>query len=314
MTAAPPPPVRLGWWTRVLHSDLALDFQSSPATVLAAFVTVLLIAAAVTAPWIAPHHPFDLASLDLLNAELPPAWLPEGSWSFVLGTDNQGRDVLSSILYGLRTSLLVGFASVAFATLLGVSLGLTAGYIRGWVDPLIMRIADVQLSFPAILIALLISGVARTAMPQSRSGALALAVLVISITLANWVQYARIIRALTMIESEKDYVLAARIFGQKPIFIAVRHILPNAMGPVTVVATINLALAILTEATLSFLGVGTPPTEPSLGSLIRAGNEFMFSGSWWVVVFPSLTLVVLILAVNLLGDWLRDALNPRLRF
>lgn len=237
-----------------------------------------------------------------------------GKLELVLGTDNQGRDVLSSILYGLRTSVLVGFASVAFATLMGVSLGLTAGYIRAWVDPLIMRIADVQLSFPAILIALLISGVARTAMPQSSSGALALAVLVISITLANWVQYARIIRALTMIESEKDYVLAARTFGQKPIFIAVRHILPNAMGPVTVVANISLALAILTEATLSFLGVGTPATEPSLGSLIRAGNEFMFSGSWWVVVFPSLTLVVLILAVNLLGDWLRDALNPRLRF
>jgi peptide/nickel transport system permease protein len=197
--------------------------------------------------------------------------------------------------------------------LVGVSLGLASGLLRGWADSLIMRIADIQLSFPAILIALLISGVMRTAMPQSRSGALALGVLILSIGLANWVQYARIIRALAMVESEKDYVLAARTIGQKPVFIAVRHILPNAMGPVTVVATINLALAILTEATLSFLGAGTPPTEPSLGSLVRSGNEFMFAGSWWVVVFPALTLVILILAVNVLGDWLRDALNPKLR-
>ena len=302
-----------GWWIRTLDSDLAMNFLSSPGAIVAAFMTTLLIAAAVMASWISPHHPLDLASLDLLNAELPPAWLPRGSWSFALGTDNQGRDVLSAILYGLRISLLVGFASVAFAMLVGVSLGLAAGFLRGWIDSLIMRIADVQLSFPAILIALLISGVVRTAMPQSRSGALALAVLILSIGLANWVQYARIIRALTMVESEKDYVLAARTIGQKPMFIAVRHILPNALGPVTVVATINLALAILTEATLSFLGAGMPPAEPSLGSLIRTGNEFMFSGLWWVVVFPSLTLCAVILAVNVLGDWLRDALNPRLR-
>jgi peptide/nickel transport system permease protein len=302
-----------GWWARTLDSDLALNFLSSPGAMVAAFVTAVLVLAAATAPWISPHHPLDLASLDLLNAELPPAWRPGGNWSFVLGTDNQGRDVLSAILYGLRTSLLVGFASIAFAMLLGVSLGLAAGFLRGWVDSVIMRIADIQLTFPAILIALLISGVARTALPQSRAGGLALAVLILSIGLANWVQYARIIRALTMVESQKDYVLAARTIGQTPVFIAVRHILPNAIGPVTVVATINLALAILTEATLSFLGAGTPPTEPSLGSLVRTGNEFMFSGSWWVVVFPSLTLVILILAVNVLGDWLRDALNPRLR-
>jgi len=302
-----------GWWARTLDSDLALNFLGSPGAVVAAVVTALLVASAATAAWISPHHPLDLASLDLLNAELPPAWLPGGSWSFALGTDNQGRDVLSAILYGLRTSLLVGFASIAFAMLIGVSLGLAAGFMRGWIDSVIMRIADIQLTFPAILIALLISGVARTALPQSRSGMLALAVLILSIGLANWVQYARIIRALTMVESEKDYVLAARTIGQTPVFIAVRHILPNALGPVTVVATINLALAILTEATLSFLGAGTPPTEPSLGSLVRAGNEFMFAGSWWIVVFPSLTLVILILAVNVLGDWLRDALNPRLR-
>lgn len=302
-----------GWWARTLDSDLAFNFLSSPGAIVAAFTAALLVATAATAAWISPHHPLDLASLDLLNAELPPAWLPQGSWTFALGTDNQGRDVLSSILYGLRTSLLVGIASIAFAIVVGVSLGLASGFLRGWVDSVIMRIADVQLSFPAILIALLISGVARTALPQSRSGALALAVLILSIGLANWVQYARITRALTMVESEKDYVLAARTIGQTPVFIAVRHILPNALGPVTVVATINLALAILTEATLSFLGAGMPPTEPSLGSLIRTGNEFMFAGLWWVVLFPSLTLAVLILSVNVLGDWLRDALNPKLR-
>ncbi len=304
---------RRGRWARMLDSDLAFNFFSSPGAMVATVTTALLILAAATASWISPHHPLDLASLDLMDAELPPAWVSGGTWRFVLGTDNQGRDVLSAILYGLRTSLLVGFASIAFAMIVGVSLGLVSGLLRGWADSLIMRVADIQLSFPAILIALLISGIVRTAMPQSRSGALALGVLILSIGLANWVQYARIIRALAMVESEKEYVLAARTIGQKPVFIAIRHILPNTLGPVTVVATINLALAILTEATLSFLGAGTPPTEPSLGSLVRSGNEFMFAGSWWVVVFPALTLVILILAVNVLGDWLRDALNPKLR-
>jgi len=277
-------------------------------------VLAICVLAALFAPWFAPKHPYDLATLNLLDALSPPVWEVGGKEGYFLGTDDQGRDVLSTIMFGARVSLLVGLASVALAMLVGVGLGLLAGYVGGRTDAIIMRIADVQLSFPAILIALLIDGVARAVLPHEAHGELALAVLILAIAASNWVQYARIIRALTMIESEKDYVLAARIFGQKPIFIAVRHILPNAMGPVTVVSTINLALAILTEATLSFLGVGTPPTEPSLGSLIRAGNEFMFSGSWWVVVFPSLTLVVLILAVNLLGDWLRDALNPRLRF
>lgn len=298
---------------RALDSDVAASLFASPATMLAAVATVVLIAVAVLAPYVAPHHPMNLASLDLLNAERPPAWSTGGDSQFILGTDNQGRDVLSAIIYGLRTSLLVGIASIVLAAAIGVALGLTAGYVGGWVDAFIMRVADVQLTFPAVLIALLVSGVVRTIVPDAKSGSTALIVLVLAIGLAGWVQFARTIRGLTLVEKQKEYVQAAKIIGQPATFIAVRHILPNTMGPVSVIATINLALAILTEATLSFLGTGVPPTEPSLGSLIRLGNEFMFSGLWWVVVFPSLTLVILVLAANMLGDWLRDALNPKLR-
>jgi peptide/nickel transport system permease protein len=298
---------------RALDSDLAASFRSSHVTMAAAAISVLLIASAALAPWIAPQNPFDLASLDLLNAELPPAWIEGSEPGFLLGTDNQGRDVLSAILYGLRISLVVGVASVVAAMILGVSLGLTAGMAGGWVDALIMRIADIKLSFPAILIALLINGMVRIAFPDARSGAIAIFVLVTAIGLSGWVQYARTIRGLAMVEKEKEYVQAARTIGQGSLFIAVRHILPNTFGPISVIATINLALAILTEATLSFLGAGVPPTEPSLGTLIRMGNEFMFSGLWWVAVFPSITLVLLVLSANLLGDWLRDALNPKLR-
>jgi peptide/nickel transport system permease protein len=298
---------------RALDSDFAASFRSSRVTMAAAVISMLLIAAAALAPWIAPQNPFDLASLDLLNAELPPAWIKGSEPGFLLGTDNQGRDVLSAILYGLRISLVVGVASVVAAMIVGVSLGLTAGMAGGWVDALIMRIADIKLSFPAILIALLINGMVRVAFPNARSGAIAIFVLVTAIGLSGWVQYARTIRGLAMVEKEKEYVQAARTIGQGPLFIAVRHILPNTFGPISVIATINLALAILTEATLSFLGAGVPPTEPSLGTLIRMGNEFMFSGLWWVAVFPSITLVLLVLSANLLGDWLRDALNPKLR-
>jgi peptide/nickel transport system permease protein len=314
LASTPPEPgAILGALRRGLDSDLAASFRSSPVTIAAALVTLLLVLAAALAPWIAPQNPLDLAALDLLNAEIPPAWVDGGEKRFLLGTDNQGRDVLSAILYGLRISLVVGAASVVVAMTLGVTLGLTAGFVGGWVDGLIMRIADIKLSFPAILIALLINGMVRAAFPGARSGGLAMFVLVTAIGLSGWVQYARTIRGLAMVEKEKEYVQAARTIGQGSVFIAVQHILPNTFGPISVIATINLALAVLTEATLSFLGAGVPPTEPSLGTLIRMGNEFMFSGLWWVAVFPSLTLVLLVLAANLLGDWLRDALNPKLR-
>ncbi|WP_205623969.1 ABC transporter permease [Marinobacterium rhizophilum] len=300
-------------WHRFLDSDLFYSFKGSRITVVAALVTVLMILAALFAPWIAPHNPFDVATLDLMDSELPPMWLEGGDARFLLGTDSQGRDVLSSMLYGLRVSLVVGFAGVFVAMIIGVSLGLLSGFLGGVVDTFIMRVADMILSFPAILVALLINGVALSFLPQEVMHDSAIYVLVLAIAMTSWVQYARTVRGSTMVEKSKEYVQAAKVIGLHPLLIMIRHVLPNVLGPVLVIATINLGLAILTEAMLSFLGVGMPPTEPSLGTLIRIGNEFLFSGIWWVVIFPSLTLALLVLAVNLLGDWLRDALNPKLR-
>lgn len=298
---------------RIYDSDLSWSFRHSPLAIVAGLMTLGLLLIAVFAPWISPQNPFDVSSLSLLDSELPPAWDPEGDARYLLGTDVQGRDVISTIMYGLRISLVVGFCSVMLSLALGVSAGLAAGYAGGWIDAFIMRIADIKLSFPAILIALLVNGIARTLLPREVFNELALWILVFSIGISNWVQYARTVRSLTMVEKSKEYVQAAHILGQSSLFVATRHILPNTVGPITVLATINLALAILTEATLSFLGVGMPPTTPSLGTLVRVGNEYILSGLWWVVIFPSITLVLLVLAVNLLGDWLRDALNPKLR-
>ena len=302
-----------GVLARARDSDLLYSFWRSPVTIAAAVAALLCIGGALFAPWIAPHNPFDLASVSLLDAFTPPAWKTGGNTAFLLGTDDQGRDVLSAILYGARISLAVGVASVLFALVLGVGLGLVSGYVGGRVDAFIMRLADVQLSFPAILIALLIDGVVRLAFPTQAHGTLAVYVLIFAIGISGWVQYARTVRGSTLVEKERDYVHAARVIGRHPIAIMFQHILPNVMGPVLVIATIHLATAIITEATLSFLGVGVPPTTPSLGTLIRVGNDFLFSGEWWVVLFPGLALVVLVLSVNLLGDWLRDALNPKLR-
>ena len=297
----------------LLDSEFVHSFRRSRVTVVATLVTVAIALAAVLAPWIAPHDPFDVATLSLWDSELPPAWAENGDPRFLLGTDNQGRDVLSAILYGSRISLAVGFVSVLLSMVIGVAVGLLSGYFGGLVDAVFMRIADVMLSFPAILVALLVSGVVRGALPRETHDNAALAVLVFAITITTWVQYARTVRSSTMVERGLEYVLAARLVGRGSVAIIGRHILPNVMGPVLVIATINLAMAVLIEATLSFLGVGMPPTNPSLGTLIRVGNEYLFSGVWWVVIFPSLTLVVLVLAVNLMGDWLRDALNPKLR-
>jgi peptide/nickel transport system permease protein len=281
--------------------------------VIAAVLTLVCVGAAVFSPWISPQNPFDAAALDLNTAFKPPAWEEAGERAYPLGTDNQGRDILSTIMHGARISLGVGLASVALALLLGVSLGLLSGYFGGKTDAVIMRVADVQLSFPAILIALLIDGVARVALSGERHDELAVPVLILSIGFAGWVQYARTVRGSTMVERNKEYVQAARVIGRRPLGILLRHVLPNVMGPVLVIATIHIATAIITEATLSFLGVGVPPTRPSLGTLIRVGNEFLYSGEWWITVFPGVALVILVLSVNLLGDWLRDALNPKLR-
>jgi peptide/nickel transport system permease protein len=298
---------------RFFDSDLWYSFTRSWLTMLAAAITLLLILSAIFAPLIAPNDPLNLQTLNLMDGSKPPFWSPDGEWKFPLGTDQQGRCVYSSILYGMRISLIVGFFGVLLAATIGIALGLVAGYYGGRVDAFIMRAADVQLTFPAILIALLIDGTTRALVGTAKSEALIFWVLVISIGLSFWVQYARTVRGSTMVERNKDYVHAARLIGLSKSTILFRHVLPNVMGPVMVIATINLALAVITEATLSFLGVGLPPTEPSLGTLIRIGNEFLFSGEWWVVIFPGVTLAVLVLAVNLLGDWLRDALNPKLQ-
>ena len=298
---------------RLRDNDLLASFLSSKVTVAAGIVTVILFLAALLAPWIAPTDPFNPATNYLSDSLDPPSFIAGGDPRFLLGTDDQGRDMLSAILYGLRVSLAIGFCSVALGAAIGVSLGLVAGYAGGWTDSAIMRIADVQLTFPAILIALLLDGVAHALLNPANRDEFAFAVLVLSIGLSFWVQYARTARASTMVEKNRDYVLAARLIGLSHARILFSHILPNVMGPVMVIATINLALAIITEATLSFLGVGLPPTQPSLGTLIRIGQNYLFSGEWWIVTFPSLTLAALVLAVNLLGDWLRDALNPRLK-
>jgi peptide/nickel transport system permease protein len=306
--------------TRWFDSDIGYSFKTSPLAVGAAVVAFVCIFCALFAEVVAPHAPFDLATLILDHARLAPSWtahaVPQdmggGTRMYLLGTDDQGRDILSTLMYGARISLAVGFASVIISVLVGVLLGLLAVFLGGWVDSILMRLCDVMLSFPSILVALLIAGVGRALFPNAHTS-LAFGVLIISISLTGWVQYARTVRGSTMVERNKEYVQAARVTGVTPLRIMRRHVLPNVLGPVMVLATIQVATAIITEATLSFLGVGAPPTSPSLGTLIRVGNDYLFSGEWWITVFPGLMLVLIALSVNLLGDWLRDAMNPRLR-
>jgi peptide/nickel transport system permease protein len=298
---------------RWIDSDLFWSFRHRPGVVLAAVIVVVSVLAAIFAPWVAPHNPFDLATLNLGDALTPPAWTPSGNRTYLLGTDDQGRDVLSAIIFGSRMSLLVGVLATLLAMATGVTLGLVSGYVGGKVDALIMRVADIQLAFPAILIALLVDGVARVALKTHFSDQLALYVIVIAIAASGWVRYARTVRGSTLVERNREYVQAARVIGRHPVAIMFTHVLPNALGPVLVLVTLHIGEAIITEAILSFLGVGVPPTQPSLGTLIRIGNDFLFSGEWWITVFPGAALVILVLAINVLGDWLRDALNPRLR-
>ncbi|TPG53153.1 ABC transporter permease [Roseomonas nepalensis] len=298
---------------RAWDSDIAYAFRHSPTAVISAIVALVCIVGAVAAPVLAPYNPFDLASLDLMDAFNPPAFLDEGTLAHPFGTDDQGRDVLSAIMYGARMSLFVGVSATAFALLLGVLLGLMAGYAGGTVDAVLMRIADVQLTFPNILIALLVDGVARAALPRDLHDQIAVYVVIFAIGISDWPRFARTVRGSAMVERNKEYVLAARVIGIGPARIMLTHVLPNVLGPLLVLATLNLGLAIISEATLSFLGVGLPQTQPSLGTLIRIGNDFLFSGEWWITVFPGVALIAMVLSVNLLGDWLRDALNPRLR-
>ena len=296
-----------------LDGDVFYSFSRSPLTILAFVITMAMFLAAVFAPWVAPYDTYDLRSLNLMDAYKPPAWAPGGDPDYLLGTDDQGRDVLSAIIFGLRISLLVGFSGVILAALVGTIMGLLSGYFGGWIDAVIMRIADVQLTFPAILIALMIDGIASTMMSSQARADFKIYVIILAIAASLWVNFARTVRGSTLVEKNKEYVQAAKVIGIPPFLIMIRHVLPNVMGPVLVIGTLSLAVAILTEATLSFLGVGVPPTNPSLGTLIRIGNDFLFSGEWWMSIFPGVVLVILVLAVNLLGDWLRDALNPKLR-
>ena len=315
-TVAKPPSAPLapsaGALARFFDGDVWHSFKQSPTAMVAAAIALVCVVSAVFAPWLAPHNPQDLASLQLMDARLPPAWMADGQARYPLGTDDQGRDILSALMYGARISLLVGLASVLLSVVVGVGLGLLAGFVGGRIDSFIMRVCDVMLSFPAILVALLIDGVGRAMFPNAHE-TLAFTVLILAISLTGWVQYARTVRGSTLVERQKEYVQAARVIGVSPLRIMRRHVLPNVLGPVLVLATIQIASAIITEATLSFLGVGVPPTSPSLGTLIRVGQDFLFSGEWWITIFPGLVLVMIALSVNLLGDWLRDALNPRLR-
>ncbi len=306
-------PASPGWFKRAIDSDLFYSFRRSKLTVAAAAVTILFFLLAIFAPALSVQNPFDPAQLQLINSRFPPLWEADGQAPYLLGTDEQGRDMLSAILYGMRVSLIVGVLGVLFSGVLGIVLGLIAGYVGCAVDSLIMRIADVQLTFPAILIALLVNGVALSVFGNRMDAMSMLGVLVLAIGLSFWVQYARTVRGTVLVEKNKDYVAAAQLMGLPAPVIMLRHVLPNAMGPVLIIATINLALAIITEATLSFLGVGLPDTMPSLGTLIRIGNNYLFAGEWWIVAFPGFALAALILSINLLGDWLRDALNPKLR-
>ena len=298
---------------RLWDHDVSYSFRTSTVAMAAALTAFVLIFSAVFARWVAPFNPFDLATIDLMDASLPPAWEAGGNPKFWLGTDDQGRDIFSAVIFGMQVSLAIGLAAVALSVVMGVGLGLLSGYVGGRLDAFIMRVCDVMLSFPAILVALLIDGVARAILPRDSHNEMAFGVLILAIALSGWVQYARTVRGATLVEKNKEYVQAARVIGVSPFKIMFTHVLPNVMGPVLVLATVHIATAITTEATLSFLGVGVPPTTPSLGTLIRIGNEFLFSGEWWITIFPGAALILLVLSVNLLGDWLRDALNPRWR-
>ena len=301
-------------WLRAMRdSDIVYSFLRSKVTIAAATVTIIIVLAALLAPVLAPQDPYDLRQLSIIDSHIPPVWQKDGDARFLLGSDDQGRDVFSTILYGSRQSISIGVMATVFAAILGIALGLIAGYFGGTVDAFIMRAADIQATFPAILIAMLVDGTSRALFGSQRNDQVVFWVMVLSIGLSFWVQYARTVRGLTLVEKSKDYVLAARLIGIQPLLILFRHVLPNVVGPVLVIATINLALAIITEATLSFLGLGLPSTQPSLGTLIQIGQKYLFAGEWWIAIFPGITLAALVLAVNLLGDWLRDALNPRLR-
>ena len=303
----------LSFINKIIDSDIFFSFKKSPTAIISSLILVIIFFCSFFVEIIAPYNPFDPSSLSLMDAFTPPSWSEGGTRNFLLGTDGQGRDMLSTILYGSRISLIVGFSAILFSLILGVALGLTAGYFGGRYEMFVMRITDVQLTIPSILMALLVDGIARGIISRELHDQMAIYVLIFAIGISEWPQFARVSRAATLVEKNKDYVSASTIIGVSNLMIMLRHILPNILRPILVIGTIGLALAIIAESTLSFLGVGVPPTTPSLGTLIRIGNDFLFSGEWWITFFPSIFLVLLAFSINLLGDWMRDTLNPKLK-
>ena len=300
-------------YQRLYNTDIGYSFLNSKVAIFSFLLFLLIVFCSLFAEFVSPYDPFNPLNVSLMDAFIPPVWTEEGDVRFILGTDQQGRDMLSTIIYGSRISLIVGFASIAFAMIVGVFLGITAGYIGGKYEVIVMRLTDVQLTIPSILMALLVDGIARAIISKSMHDEMAIYVLIFAIGISEWPQFARVTRASTLVEKNKEYVAASKIIGLSSIYIMFKHILPNILRPVLVIATIGLALAIIAESTLSFLGVGVPPTTPSLGTLIRFGNNFLFSGEWWITFFPAIFLIILALSINLLGDWMRDALNPKLK-
>ena len=298
---------------KIFDNDIGYSFFKSKIAITSAIVFFIILFCSIFAELVAPFNPFNPASISLLDAFIPPFWIEGGNTNFLLGTDQQGRDMLSTMIYGSRISLIVAFSSILFAMLLGTFLGVTSGFFGGRYEIIVMRFTDVQLTIPSILMALLVDGVARGLISKSLHNDMAIYVLIFAIGISEWPQFARVTRAATLVEKNKEYILASRIIGLSNFLIMFKHILPNILRPVLVIATIGLALAIITESTLSFLGVGVPPTTPSLGTLIRFGNDFLFSGEWWITFCPAIFLVVLALSINLLGDWMRDTLNPKLK-
>jgi peptide/nickel transport system permease protein len=303
----------LSFINKIIDSDIFFSFKKSPTAIISSLILIIIFFCSFFVEIIAPYNPFDPSSLSLMDAFTPPSWSEGGTRNFLLGTDGQGRDMLSTILYGSRISLIVGFSAILFSLILGVALGLTAGYFGGRYEMFVMRITDVQLTIPSILMALLVDGIARGIISRELHDQMAIYVLIFAIGISEWPQFARVSRAATLVEKNKDYVSASTIIGVSNLMIMLRHILPNILRPILVIGTIGLALAIIAESTLSFLGVGVPPTTPSLGTLIRIGNDFLFSGEWWITFFPAIFLVLLAFSINLLGDWMRDTLNPKLK-
>ena len=296
-----------------IRSDFWYELLNSPVTVISAVIIGMMVIGCTFAPVFAPHTPFDPATISIMDNNLPPAWQAGSDPKFLLGTDLQGRDVLSAMLYGGRISLIVGLGAVFLSVAIGMAVGLCAGYFGGWTDVVLMRIAEVQFAFPPILIALLFNGILKASLPADVFANAAVPIMVLAIGLAGWEQFARIVRSSVLVQRRQDYVTSCEAIGLPTITIILRHITPNILGPVLVLAMLQIAVAIVTEATLSFLGLGTPLTEPSLGALIQIGSQYLFSGIWWVVIFPGLMLLVMVIAFNLVADWVRDYLNPRLR-